>query len=101
VIRGASHRRDNWQLGEHTRRLAGRDENGVGYLWAGAKNLHHIPGYGVEESRDKVQELLESAVGPWETGELDEDLQTVTPTHFDPEVVQPVEWSVYASPSHP
>ena len=81
VIRGASRRRDNWQLGEHTRRLAGRDEtSGVAYLWAGAKNIHHIPGLGVEESRDKVQELLETAVGPLEVGELDEDLQTVTPT---------------------
>lgn len=101
VIRGASRRRDNWQLGEHTRRLAGRDANGVGYLWAGAKNIHHIPGYGVEDSRDKLQELLESAIGPWEVGELDKDLQTVTPTKFDPEVVQPVEWSVHvhASPS--
>ncbi len=101
VIRGASHRRHNWQLGEHTRRLAERDENGVGYLWAGAKNIHHIPGYGVEESRDKVQELLETAVGPLEVGELDEDLQTVTPTRFDPAVVQSVGWSVNASPLFP
>lgn len=95
VIRSASRRRENWELGSYTRRLAGRDAiSGAAYLWAGAKNIHHIPGLGIDESRDKVQELLETAIGPLEVGELDEDLQTVTPTRFDPEVVQPVEWSV-------
>lgn len=96
VIRGASRRRESWQLGEHKRRLAGRDErSGVAYLWAGAKNMHHIVGFGVEESRDMLQELLETAIGPVEVGELDEDLQTVTPTHFHSEVVQPIEWSAH------
>ena len=99
VIRGASRRRKNWQLGSHTRPLAGRDESlGVTYLWAGAKNIHYIPGMGVDESRDKVQELLETAVGPHEVGELDDDLQTVTPSRFDPDVVQPVEWSAAPPP---
>ena len=39
----------------------------------------YFEGLGEEESKDKLEELMNAAYGPIEVGELNEDLETVRP----------------------
>ena len=94
LLRPAERRRESWKLGSSARPITFVDPmNGRTYLWAGAKNMEHLTGLDVEKSRDILQELLETALGVTAVGDLDDDLQTVTPTKFDEDVVMVKRWS--------
>mmetsp|Transcript_36635 Transcript_36635/g.85240 ORF Transcript_36635/g.85240 Transcript_36635/m.85240 type:complete len:384 (+) Transcript_36635:50-1201(+) len=99
-VRPAARRRKGWVLGETRKPLCGRTKTTAeALLWAGAKNLERLvpvvpglPELGAEESADKMEELMVTALAPIEVGELDDDLQTVSATRFSPDVVLAVEW---------
>ena len=52
----------------------------------------YFEGLGEEESKDKLEELMNAAYGPIEVGELNEDLETVSETVWPEDVVMKVRW---------
>ena len=49
-------------------------------------------GMGEEESKDKLEEIMNAAYSPLSTGELNDDLETVTETMWPDDVVMKVRW---------
>ena len=93
-IRAADRRRATWKLSETTRKLCGRDERtGDMLFWPAAKNFERFVGMDAEASKDKLEELMLTALGnPTIIGELDDDLMTISETQFPASEVTKIKW---------
>ena len=93
-IRAADRRRAKWKLNETIRKLCGRDERtGEMLFWPAAKNFERFVGMDAEASKDKLEELMLTALGnPTIIGELDDDLMTISETEFPASIVFTAQW---------
>ena len=92
-IRAASRRRDIWKLNERKRKLwAVNERNGEKMLWASALSFDCFEGMDPVESQDLLEEIMVTAFAPCKLGSLNEDLETISATTFDEDVVLAVNW---------
>ena len=68
------------------------DRTGEKLLWTQALSFDYFEGMGREDSQDKLDDIMRTALRPTEMGKLDDDLQTITPTSFHKDVVMPISW---------
>lgn len=92
-IREAHRRRKDWKMNERKRKCwAVDDRTGEKLLWTQALSFDKFENMDGKESQDKLDDIMRTALRPTAIGQLDSDLQTVSPTYFDKNVVMPVSW---------
>ena len=92
-IREAHRRRKDWKMNQRKRLCWAVDpRTGERLLWTQALSFDYFEGMEGEESQDRLDDIMLTALAPTEVGQLDEDLQTVTPTLFKEDVVMPIKW---------